>query len=444
MGEHRTLLARLFRVAVDAVAPEDLVARHLRLSGSRLVISDATGAEAGQATLPLVVLGAGKAAARMAKGCEAVAGSGVEGLVVVADGCEVPLERIECVSAGHPIPDRRGAGATEDLLRRAARVPAGATILTLISGGASSLLVKPAPPVTLPDQIAVTALLLACGAAIEEVNAVRKHLSLVKGGGLLRHCGCRVISLLLSDVIGDDPAVIGSGPAVPDPTTFADADAVLARYGLADRVPASVRARLDAGVRGEVPETLKPADPRAGQAINLVIGSNGIALGAAVEAASRAGWVIVRELEPIAGDTRSAARLFAANLRRAMEAAQRVGRRRCLLAGGETTVRVTGPGKGGRNQEFALALAAEIAGMPITVLSAGSDGIDGPTDVAGAFVDGTTLDRCRERGLDPDVFLARNDSYGFFASLGDHFRPGPTGTNVMDFKLALLEPAGMS
>jgi hydroxypyruvate reductase len=279
-------------------------------------------------------------------------------------------------------------------------------------------------------------LLLASGATIDEINAVRKHLSEVKGGGLLGWMSARpVVSLILSDVVGDDPAVIGSGPTAADPTTFADALCILERYGVERQVPPPVRDLIERGRRGEVVETVKPGDPRLAGVFNLLIGTNRTALDGASRAARRLGYRTAVSERPLSGDTTAEAHAWIAEVKAEMK---RLGPGpACVLAGGETTVAVQGRGKGGRNQEFALALAEPLSGSGIVVLSAGTDGIDGPTDAAGARVDGTTLDRARAAGLDPGACLLDNDSYSFFAALDDLFSPGPTGTNVMDIKIAI-------
>ncbi|MBX3023325.1 DUF4147 domain-containing protein [bacterium] len=385
-------------------------------------------------TRPLFVVGAGKAAARMAAGVEAALGSErLDGIVVTAPGCEAALRRIRIAIGSHPLPDRASVAAANEILRAVGRAAPDATLLALISGGASSLLALPRPPVTLADKIAANRLLLASGAAIEELNTVRKHLSAIKGGGVLRAAGGRTVTtLILSDVIGDDPSVIGSAPTMPDPSTYADAIAVLRRYALLDRVPAAVRDLLEAGARGETVETVKPGDPEARRATATVIGSNATARRAAAIHAARLGYEPVVEDTPLSGDTAAAARRWAPRLTRRPGIA-----RWCVIAGGETTVVVRGAGRGGRNQEFALAAAAELEGASVVLLSAGTDGIDGPTDAAGAFADGSTLARARERGLDQQKSLADNDAYAFFDRLGDLFRTGPTGTNVMDLKIAV-------
>lgn len=381
----------------------------------------------------VLVVGAGKAAAGMAAGVEEHVGTArAAGIVVTAPGCGDGPRAVRVVFGSHPLPDRRSLEATAaltDVLGREAGIP----IVCLISGGASSLLVQPRPPVSLADKLAVHRLLLESGADIESVNTVRKHLSMVKGGGLLRLAGGRTVrTLVLSDVVGDDPSVIGSGPSVPDPTTHADALAVLDRHGLRGRVPKSVRALLEAGARGTVADTLKPDDLAPGRVDVAVIGSNRVARAAAARRAAALGYEPIVDHREVVGDTAAAARRWARQV-----AARPADRRWCAIAGGETTVVVRGQGRGGRNQEFALVAAQAIDGMPIALLSAGTDGIDGPTDAAGALADGLTIARARALGLDPAGALADNDCHPFFDRLGDLLRTGPTGTNVMDLKLAV-------
>jgi len=373
----------------------------------------------------------------MAAGCEAALGNRVSGgLAIVPDGCAVELRAVTVRTAGHPIPDRRGVEATAELCRTLGDGSARA-IICVISGGASSVLVSPRAPVTLEEKMDVNRLLLACGADIEEFNTVRKHLSSVKGGGLLRVAMTRpIVTLVLSDVVGDDPSVIGSGPTTPDASRYADALAVLRKHAIVDQVATSVRKILEGGAAGALPETVKPGDPEAMGATTTVIGTNRLALQAAAEAARRLGYEPYVDTKALVGDTTTAARHWFRQVRGRIEAS-----RSCAIAGGETTVVVRGQGRGGRNQEFALALVSPIAGASVVVLSAGTDGIDGPTDAAGSFVDGATLERARAIGLDDVAALADNDSYGFFARLDDLLRCGATGTNVMDIKLALGVPS---
>lgn len=404
---------------------------------------ETAGGSVGRWHAPTLVIGAGKAAARMAAACEQALGpAAVHGEVIVADGCGLELRSIVVTEAGHPIPDARGEGATGRLIELLTEFAAGG-ILCLVSGGASSLLVRPRAPVSLKDKIRTTQLLLESGADIVEFNTVRKHLSEVKGGGLLRQARARMVGLLVSDVVGDDPGTIGSGPTAPDATTFADAWGVLERYRLSHRVPETVARLLKMGLDGQIPETIKPESHETTRCRNLIVASNHTALKGAAQEARARGWTVDTQEEPLTGDTTVAARRLGSRIR---ELARRSADLQplCILAGGETTVRVTGNGCGGRNQEFALAMAEEIADRKIVVLSAGTDGIDGPTNAAGAFIDGTTLERARQRGLSPNGALADNDSYTFFSRLGDLLQCGPTGTNVMDIKIALVSSVSRS
>lgn len=426
----RSDLARIYTAAIESVDPTRLVSSYL---AKRLESDDR-----GFGRREWLVVGAGKAAARMAAGCEAaLAETSVCGLVLTADGCGVPLDRIECFEAGHPIPDERGTVATARLCQRLAS--SQKPVIVLISGGASALLVQPVPPVTLADKVAVNELLLRCAASIDEVNCVRKHVSLVKGGGLLRWCRSRpLLTMILSDVIGDDPSVIGSGPTVADPTTFAGALEVLRRHDIETKVPRSVARRLMRGSRGEIEETVKPGSAAEQGADSVILGNNRTALMAAAAAATRLGYRAVVMPTPLVGGTIATARAWLRAVRRLGD--EIGGSRWCVVAGGETTVNVKGPGRGGRNQEFALALVDDLAGAALQVLSAGTDGIDGPTDAAGAFVDGESAARAQRYGVQPAIALERNDSYGFFAALQDLFIPGPTGTNVADIKIAVGGP----
>jgi glycerate 2-kinase len=408
----------IFDSALAAGDVTPLVRRHLRLDSRHRRV---------------LVLGCGKASAAMAAAAEEALGDRISGgFVVVKDGCAVPVPSVESTEAGHPVPDARGLAASARLLELARGAGEDDLVLFLVSGGGSALTPAPAPPITLAEKQEVTRLLLAAGATIGELNAVRKHLSRFKGGQLARAAApASVLTLALSDVIGDPLDVIASGPTAPDPTTFADARDVLARRGLAGRVPASVAARLEAGLRGEIEETPKPGDRLFGRVTNVVIGNNALIADAAVAAASRLGYrphLATRELQ---GEAREVARELVARARGLEPPA-------CLIAAGETTVTVKGKGRGGRCQEFALAAALELAPADrMTVLGAGTDGSDGPTDVAGAIVDADSVARGTRAGGDARRAMEDNDAYRFLTASGDLIVSGPTRTNLLDLYLVL-------
>ncbi|MBI4636550.1 MAG: glycerate kinase [Candidatus Rokubacteria bacterium] len=385
----------------------------------------------------VLVLGCGKASGAMAAAVEAVLGDRIsDGLVVVKDGYTAPTSIVRLAEAGHPVPDRRGEAAAGRLRALAESAGADDLVLVLISGGGSALTPAPAPPVTLAEKQAVTRTLLGAGATIGELNAVRKHLSLLKGGQLARAAApATVLTLALSDVIGDPLDVIASGPTAPDPTTFGEALAVLARRVIGERVPHSVSERLHAGARGEVPETPKPGDPLFRRVTNLVIGNNTLITDAAVTTAERLGYRPYLLTGQLQGEARAVAREL-------IERGRRLEPPACMIAAGETTVTVRGPGRGGRCQEFALASAVEIGGDgSLTVLAAGTDGTDGPTDAAGAIIDGDTVSRGRAAGGDPRGALEDNDSHTFLRASGDLLVSGPTRTNLLDLYLILRAPA---
>ncbi len=374
-----------------------------------------------------VVIGAGKAAATMARAVEDHWEGPLEGLVVTRYGHRVPTAKIEVVEAAHPVPDAGGREAAARILSLAEDLSADDLALCLISGGGSALLTLPAPGIALADKQAMTGALLRSGAAIDEINCVRKHLSAIKGGRLGAACHpARVVSLLISDVPGDDPAVIGSGPTVPDPTTFADALAVLRKYGIAE--PAALIGHLEGGAE----ETPKQGDPRLADAETRMVATPAMALAAAAEAAREAGYEPVILGDALEGEARVLAREHA---RLARDAAAGT----VLLSGGEATVTVTGAGRGGPNAEYALALALALDGAPgIFATACDTDGIDGTEDNAGALVTPDTLARARDAGEDAAARLAANDGYGFFARLGDLVMTGPTLTNVNDFRAILV------
>ena len=410
-AEPTALLRRLLDAALASAQPAHCLPPHL------------PAAPAGRS----VVVGAGKAAAAMARAVEDHWDGALEGLVVTRYGHSVPTRAIEVVEAAHPVPDAGGRAAAVRILAEAEALGADDLALCLISGGGSALLTLPAPGIALGDKQAVTGALLRSGAAIGEINCVRKHLSAIKGGRLGAACHpARVVSLLISDVPGDDPAVIGSGPTVPDPTTLADARAVLRKYGIDE--PAAVIRHLEQGRE----ETPKQGDPRLAGAETRIVATPAMALAAAADAARKAGYAPVVLGDALEGEARVLARDHAAL---ALAAAPGT----VLLSGGEATVTVTGAGRGGPNAEYALALALALDGAPgIFATACDSDGIDGTEDNAGALVTPDTGVRARAAGEDAAARLAANDAYGFFAALGDLVTTGPTLTNVNDFRAILV------
>ncbi|WP_142811403.1 glycerate kinase type-2 family protein [Tepidiphilus olei] len=436
-------LEAIFNAAIAAVNPNSVLRRALIYDGNRLALPDGSSYVLEHFDR-LLVVGAGKGAAVMAQGAESVLGERITtGLVVVKYDHAVPLRRIALAEAAHPVPDAAGIDATARILQLLESADERTLVLCLLTGGASALLEHPLPGLTLNDLQETTALLLAAGANIRELNTVRKHLSAIKGGRLaVAAYPATVLTLVLSDVIGDPPEIIASGPTVADPSTYAEAWSVLERHGLQDVVPTRVAAHLRRGLRGEIPESPKPGDPRLARSHTVMVGNLHEAMIAAQAEAERLGYRSTLLTETLHGDAVAAARHLA---HIALEEEKSTKERRCLLAGGETTVQVVGNGKGGRNQHLALAFALEIAGHSrISLLAAGTDGTDGPTDATGAYVDGNTIASARAQGLDPEEFLARCDAYTFFALLDErsglshHFRPGPTGTNVMDIDVILI------
>ncbi len=387
------------------------------------------------------VVGAGKAACPMAKALEDALGERLEGgLVVTKYGHAKRLSKVEVVEADHPVPDTRGLSGVRRVMKIVESAGPTDLIFCLLSGGGSALWPLPAEGLSLHEKQTTTDLLLKSGARIFEINAVRKHLSAIKGGHLARAAyPARVISLMLSDVIGDDPAVIASGPASPDPSTFAEALEVLSRHGLVSRVPKPVLAHLEKGRRGEIPETPKPGDPVFEKVEQHLVGSLRLSLAAAKEAALAKGYNTVILSAAVEGEAREAAKVLAAVAREIRETGNPLAPPACVLAGGETTVTVRGGGTGGRNLEAALSAALALSGMKdVLFLSCGTDGADGPTNAAGTWVDGRTAGQARANGLSPEAFLAANDSYNFFKELKGLIVTGPTLTNVMDLMVILV------
>ncbi len=444
----RADLLRIYAAAVSAVEPRRLIARALdgAIKGGEDVLSIVDSAAR------IYLLAVGKAATGMAAEAQSRVGPKLkEGLIIVPSGGETARTTPEIAGsstttnfgsfrvlpASHPIPDASSEAAGWAALEMVSHAKAGDLLLMLLSGGASALMVAPAGSIKLADKVALTSALMRAGATIRELNTVRKHLSSVKGGRLLRALapGVRVLTLILSDVPGNDLATIGSGPTAADPTTYSDAIAVMKRRGLWGRAPESVRDHLERGAAGEFDETLKPGDPVMARVKNLIVGDNGAATAAAVETAIALGYAVERGRE-LSGEANDVGRALAAHL--ATIERERV----CVIAGGEPVVTVKGSGKGGRAQQCALAMALELAriaaGRRIAAIFAGTDGVDGPTDAAGAIVTPVTVGRGSETGLDAQAALERNDSYSFLKALGDLVIIGPTGTNVADIFVGLV------
>jgi glycerate 2-kinase len=424
------------RAALAAVEPGAAVRRHLEFEGDLLCIDGRTYDLA--AVERIWVVGGGKAATAMSAALFGLLGYRLSGgLVVTKYGHLDPrldTGPVQIVEAGHPVPDEAGVDGARRMTDLLGEVSDRDLILAVISGGGSALLTLPAEGLTLSDLQRTTELLLRSGATIVELNTIRKHLSQIKGGGLAWMAGqAPLVSLILSDVVGDPVDVIASGPTVPDPTTFSDAWAVQERYDLTERLPVAVRDHLQAGLDGYLPDTPKPGAALFQRVQTVVIGSNRLAAEAAVKAAQAQGLNALLLSTFVEGEAREVARVAAALAKELVCHDRPVPRPACLVWGGETTVNVQGQGIGGRNQELALAAAVAMEGLPAVVLVAlGTDGTDGPTDAAGAVATGETVGHARSLGLDPVAYLANNDADSFFVALGDLIRTGPTGTNVND------------
>jgi glycerate 2-kinase len=431
----RESLESVLRVALASVDPAQAVARQVSHA------ADGGLTIAGERVDPrsrVWVLAMGKAAAPMAQAVEIQLGEQLAGgLAVVPEGYALPLSRIECCESAHPVPDARCERAARRAQALVDAVEPSDVLVVLLSGGASSLLACPASGLRLEDLAETTRALLEGGAAIDALNAVRKHLSDVAGGRLAtRADGVRVEVLAISDVPGDRIDVIGSGPFAGDLSSYRDALDVVDACDVREQLPARARAYLEAGARGEHAETPRPDDRRLRRIRHTVIASNATALESALRAAGERGLQAIRVSGTLAGEARLAGRRLGA-----LCSAVRTRGPVCLVAGGETVVHVRGRGRGGRNQELALAAALAMAGRPsVGLLAAGTDGRDGPTDAAGAFADGGTVARGAALGLDARAALDDNDAYGFFAAEGGVLRTGPTRTNVMDLVLAYAAP----
>jgi len=430
----QTILDIFYR-AVSAVDPYRVVGANADKVSSTLKENDLSR---------VFLVAFGKAAVPMARAIAERHGDFIEQGILLTKyghaGSEGALRRISVFEAGHPVPDANGCFATRRIIEMLGEVDESALVVFLISGGGSALLTCPSGGISIEEKRIVTDLLLRAGADIQELNTVRKHISAVKGGRLAEMVyPAHSLSLILSDVIGDSPDAIASGPTSPDPTTYRQAQDIVDKYGLLERLPESVKRHLARGISGAMPETPKQGDIVFAKTSNLIVGSNMLALDAAAKAAEEEGWrteILSADLSGEASETAKGLAVKARERLRTMQSGERV----CLILGGETTVTVTGSGTGGRNTEMALAFGMDIRGEDgIMFLSAGTDGQDGPTDAAGAIVDGHMVSGAMLNGLDPEDYLRRNDSYTFFSRTGGLIKTGPTGTNVMDIQLILLE-----
>ncbi len=435
----RGVAEEAYKEALLAADPEEAIHRYFRVRNNVLRVGDVDYFLSRFERI--FVVGAGKASVKMANAVERILGARVSGGIIITNRAQPNrLRNILVREAGHPLPDEDGVRATEELLEFVEPMTERDLVICVISGGGSALLTSPLDGVEVSDLQKATRLFLSSGMTIHEINAVRKHVEKVKGGRLAEKIfPATTITLILSDVIGDNLDVIASGPTSPDTQTFADAVEILNRRGIWTEVPESVRAVLEKGEKGELPETPKEDSEAFRRVHHQIIGSNRLSLISADYRAHRLGMSTMILSSSVSGESREIAHFYAALAREIHAHGRPLHPPACLIAGGETTVTVAGSGKGGRCQELALAVARDIKDVPgVVFLAAGTDGLDGPTDAAGALVDSTTVARAKRKGLNPYEVLINNDSYNLFKELGDLFTTGPTGTNVMDIHILLV------
>jgi len=437
--EMRGNAVKIFHKGLQAVEPGSAIKRSCKREGNNLFIGKRKFNLSGIKNI--FVTGAGKATAPMAAAIEDILGEGItRGIINVKYGHTAKLNRIKMIEAGHPVPDKNGEKGAGEILNLAEGAGKNDLMLCLISGGGSALLVLPAEGITLKDKQDTIKILLSCGATIHEINTIRKHISEIKGGRLAKAAyPADMISLILSDVVGDDLDVIASGPSAPDPSTFEESMNIIKKYKITKNLPKAVVSHIMKGTSGKVPETPKEEDKIFKNTYNLIIAGNMEAINAARQESKKMGYKTLVLSSMIEGETRDVAKVHTAIAKEILKTGNPIPPPACILSGGETTVNMTGSGLGGRNQEFVLAAAIDIAKRKnIVVLSGGTDGGDGPTDAAGAIADNNTFKRAESMGLNPLNFLLNNDSYHFFKQLDDLLITGPTNTNVMDLRIMLV------
>ena len=435
----------IFRSSLEAVDPYQAVKKMVQVEGNRLILGT-IGQTTAQFDLTeydrISLVGGGKATAPMARALEELFGEKIhKGIINVKYGFTEELAFTTTTEAGHPLPDRSGVEGTRKILDFLGCAGEKDLVFSLISGGGSALLPQPAGKITLLEKQEVTHSLLSCGASIDEINAVRKHISSSKGGQMARAgFPATIVNLMLSDVVGDKANVIASGPFVPDASTFEEAWEILKKYSLLKDIPTSIREHLKGGVEGHIPETPKANHPIFDRVFSLIVGSNIVALEAAKKKAQDLGYRTLILSSMVEGETKDVALVHSAIAKEIVKTGQPISPPACIISGGETTVTIRGNGLGGRNQEFCLAAALELAGLPprVVILSGGTDGNDGPTDAAGAVVDPFTVRLGKDLGMEASSFLDNNDAYHFFEKTKNLLMTGPTNTNVMDVRLVLV------
>lgn len=428
----------IFEAGLSAVSAKDAVKKALTLENEVLRVPDREYNLSSYARIYL--LGGGKASADMAAALHEVLGDTIAGGVVsVPHGRGGKAGKVRLLEASHPEPDQSGVENTREILRVVGQAGRDDLVFCVISGGGSSLLIAPPDGISLADIVEMNKALLMCGADIKEINTIRKHVSTIKGGRLARKIyPASLVTLVVSDVVGDDLASIASGPTVPDTTSYGECLGILENYGLHGHMPDTVILHLQKGVDGIVEETVRDGDEAFKNTHSIVVASNSTAVKAASARAKEMGYGVVSLPSFVLGDNQDAAHSHVRLAKKVLAKSDPVAPPACIISGGETTVKVRGHGKGGRNQEFVLRAATEIEDLLITVLSVGTDGIDGPTDAAGAICDGKTMARARQLRLKATSCLDNNDSYNFFARLGDLMMTGPTGTNVSDIHIIII------